>query len=76
MAEAEAPGRVEATARAEREARAARQISDFLEELFVVSDPSEARGNSVTAPDTGGNQRELRARCFQHCIREGLCARG
>jgi tetratricopeptide (TPR) repeat protein/predicted Ser/Thr protein kinase len=35
--------------RAAREAEAARQVSDFLVGLFKVSDPSEARGNSVTA---------------------------
>jgi non-specific serine/threonine protein kinase/serine/threonine-protein kinase len=32
-----------------REAETARQTSDFLVELFRVSDPSEARGNSITA---------------------------
>ncbi|MCD4751100.1 MAG: serine/threonine-protein kinase [Thermoanaerobaculales bacterium] len=36
-------------ARAEEEALSARQVSDFLVELFEVSDPGEARGNSVTA---------------------------
>lgn len=35
--------------RANREAEASRQVSDFLTGLFKVSDPSEARGNSVTA---------------------------
>jgi non-specific serine/threonine protein kinase/serine/threonine-protein kinase len=39
--------------RAERvaasEAAAAKQVSDFLVDLFKVSDPSEARGNDVTA---------------------------
>jgi len=35
--------------RAAREAEAARQVSDFLVGLFKVSDPSQARGNSVTA---------------------------
>ena len=42
--------------RANREASAARQVSDFLVGLFTVSDPSEARGNSLTARevlDTG-----------------------
>lgn len=38
-----------ASVRAEQEADAAGQISDFLIELFRVSDPSEARGSSVTA---------------------------
>ncbi len=32
-----------------REAEALRQVSDFLVGLFQVNDPSEARGNSVTA---------------------------
>ena len=36
-------------ARANREAAAARQVTDFLVSLFEVSDPSESRGNSVTA---------------------------
>ena len=35
--------------RANREAAAAKQVSDFLIGLFQVSDPGEARGNSVTA---------------------------
>ena len=35
--------------RASQEAEAARQVSDFLVGLFKVSDPGEARGNSVTA---------------------------
>jgi non-specific serine/threonine protein kinase/serine/threonine-protein kinase len=35
--------------RASREAESAKQISDFLVGLFQVSDPSEARGNSLTA---------------------------
>jgi tetratricopeptide (TPR) repeat protein/predicted Ser/Thr protein kinase len=35
--------------RASQEAEAARQVSDFLVGLFKVSDPSQARGNSVTA---------------------------
>lgn len=35
--------------RANREAQAAKQISDFIVGLFSVSDPSQARGNSVTA---------------------------
>jgi len=45
-------GMVRAT-RAERhavqEAAAAKQVTDFLVDLFRVSDPSEARGNAVTA---------------------------
>ncbi|MEJ2320244.1 MAG: serine/threonine-protein kinase [Gemmatimonadales bacterium] len=39
--------RAEAVARAEAET--SRQVSDFLVELFEVSDPDEARGNSITA---------------------------
>jgi eukaryotic-like serine/threonine-protein kinase len=35
--------------RANREAAAARNVSDFLVQMFNVSDPGEARGNSVTA---------------------------
>jgi eukaryotic-like serine/threonine-protein kinase len=35
--------------RANREAATARQVSEFLAGLFKVSDPSEARGNSLTA---------------------------
>jgi tetratricopeptide (TPR) repeat protein len=35
--------------RAEREAAAARQVSEFLEGLFEVADPGEARGNTITA---------------------------
>jgi eukaryotic-like serine/threonine-protein kinase len=35
--------------RANQEAATARQVSDFLVGLFKVSDPSEARGNSLTA---------------------------
>ena len=34
---------------ATREAETARQTADFLVDLFRVSDPSEARGNSITA---------------------------
>jgi eukaryotic-like serine/threonine-protein kinase len=35
--------------RAEREAATARQVSDFMVDLFHVSDPSEARGSTITA---------------------------
>jgi len=35
--------------RANQEAETAKQVSDFLEGLFRVPDPSEARGNEVTA---------------------------
>ncbi|MBN1940329.1 MAG: serine/threonine protein kinase, partial [Candidatus Aminicenantes bacterium] len=35
--------------RANQEAETSRRISDFLTGLFQVSDPSEARGNSITA---------------------------
>jgi tetratricopeptide (TPR) repeat protein len=37
------------TARAEAEAETARQTTTFLVDLFRISDPSEARGNAVTA---------------------------
>ncbi len=39
----------EAAARASREAVVATEVSDFLVGLFEVSDPSEARGNAITA---------------------------
>ncbi len=35
--------------RANHEAEAKGQVSDFMKNLFAVSDPSEARGNSITA---------------------------
>jgi serine/threonine protein kinase len=35
--------------RANQEAETSRQVADFLTGLFRVSDPSEARGNSITA---------------------------
>src|SRR6185436_7701655 len=44
--------RIEAEAqrvRAEAEAETARQTTDFMVELFQVSDPSESLGNSITA---------------------------
>ena len=49
---------------AHEEAEASRQVSEFLEGLFAVSDPGEARGNSITAReilDSGGEKiaREL-----------------
>jgi non-specific serine/threonine protein kinase/serine/threonine-protein kinase len=47
--------------RANREATAAKSVSDFLTGLFRVSDPSRARGNSITAReilDKGGAQIE------------------
>jgi tetratricopeptide (TPR) repeat protein len=37
------------TVRAEAEAETARQTTRFLVDLFKISDPSEARGNAVTA---------------------------
>jgi len=37
------------TVRAEAEARTAKETTRFLVELFKISDPSEARGNTVTA---------------------------
>jgi non-specific serine/threonine protein kinase/serine/threonine-protein kinase len=47
--------------RANQEAATARQVSDFLVGLFKVSDPSEARGNTLTAReilDRGARQLE------------------
>jgi eukaryotic-like serine/threonine-protein kinase len=47
--------------RANREATAAKNVSEFLIGLFNVSDPSEARGNTITAReilDRGANQIE------------------
>jgi eukaryotic-like serine/threonine-protein kinase len=47
--------------RASMEAEAAKQVSDFLVSVFKVSDPSEARGNTVTARevlDTGAAKLE------------------
>ena len=39
----------QARARAEVEAETAKQTTDFMVDLFKVSDPGEARGNSITA---------------------------
>jgi serine/threonine protein kinase/Tfp pilus assembly protein PilF len=47
---------------ARNEAQTSRQISDFLVDLFEVSDPSEARGNTITAReilDTGAEKIDL-----------------
>ncbi len=47
--------------RANREAVAAKSVSDFLTGLFKVSDPSQARGNTITAReilDKGSKQIE------------------
>ncbi len=52
--------------RANREAAAATQVSDFLVGLFNVSDPSEARGNSVTAREI----LDKGARAVQETLRE------
>jgi len=35
--------------RARREAEVLRRVSDFMSEMFTVADPSESRGNTVTA---------------------------
>jgi len=35
--------------RAEREAETAKQVSEFVQSIFEVSDPSESRGNTITA---------------------------
>ena len=46
---------------ATREAETAQQVSNFLVDLFEVSDPSESRGNAVTAReilDRGAQQIE------------------
>jgi tetratricopeptide (TPR) repeat protein len=40
---------IDARTRAEVEAETARQTTDFMVGLFAVSDPSEARGNTITA---------------------------
>ncbi len=40
---------VKAERKALEEAETAQRVSDFLVDLFEVSDPSEARGNSITA---------------------------
>ncbi|MCB1182278.1 serine/threonine protein kinase [bacterium] len=40
---------VRAETQARTEAAAAREVSDFLAELFLVNDPGEARGNTITA---------------------------
>lgn len=40
---------VRAERKAVEEAEAAKQVSDFLVDLFEVSDPNEAKGNTVTA---------------------------
>jgi eukaryotic-like serine/threonine-protein kinase len=63
-------------ARAERAAATAAQVTDFLAELFRISDPGEARGNTVTARevlDRGaqrihaelGNQPEVQAQLMR-----------
>ena len=39
---------VKAERRASEEAKAAKQVSDFLTNIFQVSDPGEARGNTIT----------------------------
>jgi eukaryotic-like serine/threonine-protein kinase len=50
---------VEERERAERAAATAEEVSDFLVDLFSVSDPGEARGNTITARevlDRGANR--------------------
>lgn len=49
--------------RAEREAETATRVSEFLQSVFAVSDPGEARGNSITA-------RELLDRAAERVGRE------
>jgi len=54
-----------ARAEAERQSLTARRTADFMKSLFVVSDPSEARGNSITARevlDRGVRQVETQLR--------------
>ena len=51
----------QARARAEVEAETAKQTTEFMVDLFAVSDPSEALGNSITAReimDTGASRIE------------------
>ncbi len=62
--------------RAEREAAAARQISGFLESLFQVADPGEARGNSVTAREIldEGSRRIERQLADQPAVQARLMA--
>ena len=51
----------QARSRAEVEAETAKQTTDFMVDLFSVSDPGEARGNSITAReimDKGANRIE------------------
>jgi non-specific serine/threonine protein kinase/serine/threonine-protein kinase len=52
--------------RANREAFAAKQVSNFLVDLFQVSDPSEARGNTLTAREI----LDVGARKIDHDLRE------
>lgn len=52
----------QARARAEVEAETAKQTTDFMVDLFRVSDPGEARGNTITAReimDKGADRIEL-----------------
>jgi non-specific serine/threonine protein kinase/serine/threonine-protein kinase len=57
--------------RANQEAEAAKQVTDFLVSLFRVSDPSQARGNTVTAREVldrgiGRIEQELREQPVIH----------
>ena len=55
----------QAAAQAEREADTAEQVTRFLENLFKVSNPGEARGNAITAReilDRGVEQIEVETR--------------
>jgi non-specific serine/threonine protein kinase/serine/threonine-protein kinase len=49
---------VKAERMAREQAEAARQVSEFLEGLFAVSDPGESRGNSITAREILDNGRD------------------
>ncbi len=52
--------------RANAEAEASRQITDFLVSLFEVSDPGEARGNSITAREILDSGSRKIARGLEH----------
>jgi non-specific serine/threonine protein kinase/serine/threonine-protein kinase len=49
---------VRAERMAREQAEAARQVSEFLEGLFAVSDPGESRGNTITAREILDNGRD------------------
>ncbi len=61
-------------ARAEREAQTARQTAEFLVDLFAVSDPGEARGDTITAREVldRGAERLERELAGQPAVRARL----